>query len=146
MLFFLSTSPMICAVAIVTSDEAGAPFQVTVSPQMRAMAAFHAKTALGKLKAVMTPTVPKGFQTYIMKWSFRSELNTWPPIVLERPHAMSHISMVSWTSPKPYDNILPIYSDTNLPKAYFLALNASPICRTMSPRTGIGTADHSCCA
>ena len=69
---------MICAVAMVTREDAGAPFHVTVSPQISAMAAFQAKTAFGKLKAVMTPTVPKGFHTYIMKWSFRSELNTCP--------------------------------------------------------------------
>lgn len=76
--FFLKTSPIIWEVARVTSDEAGAPFQVIVSPQMSPMAAFQAKTALGKLKAVITPTVPRGFQTSIIKWSFLSELNTCP--------------------------------------------------------------------
>jgi uncharacterized protein YqfB (UPF0267 family) len=42
------------------------------------MAAFQANTALGKLKAVITPTVPSGFHTYIIKWSFLSELKTCP--------------------------------------------------------------------
>lgn len=141
--FFLKTSPMICALAMVTSEEAGAPFQVTVFPQMRAMAAFHAKTAFGKLKAVMTPTVPSGFHTSIMKCSFRSELKTCPPIVRDIPQAMSHTSIVSCTSPKPSERILPIYKETNLPSGSFLALKASPICLTISPLIGIGTEAHS---
>lgn len=77
-LFFFKTSPIILAVAIVTKDEDGAPFQLTVSPQIQAIAAFHAKTALGKLKAVITPTVPSGFHVYIIKCSGRSELKTVP--------------------------------------------------------------------
>jgi hypothetical protein len=99
---------MILALAIVTNEVVGAPFQVTRSPQIKAMAAFQPKTAQGKLKAVMTPTIPKGFQTYIMKCSGLSELNIEPPIVLESPHAMSQMSMTYWTSPIPSDNILPI--------------------------------------
>jgi hypothetical protein len=66
-LFFLKTSPIILAVAIVTKEVEGAPFQVTKSPQIKAIAAFQPKTAHGKLNAVITPTIPKGFQTYIMK-------------------------------------------------------------------------------
>jgi hypothetical protein len=77
-LFFNKTSRTIFAVAIVTKDEVGAPFQATVFPQIQAMAAFHANTALGKLKAVTTPTVPKGFQDYIMKCSGLYELKTVP--------------------------------------------------------------------
>ena len=35
-------------------------FQITVSPAIAAMNAFHAHTATGKLKAEITPTAPKG--------------------------------------------------------------------------------------
>jgi hypothetical protein len=69
---------MILAVAIVTSDEAGDPFHITKSPQIKAIAAFQAKTALGKLKAVITPTIPTGFHTSIIKCSGLSELKTEP--------------------------------------------------------------------
>lgn len=55
--------------AMVIRDVVGAPFQTTKSPQMNAMAAFHPKTAQGKLKAVITPTIPNGFQSSIMKCS-----------------------------------------------------------------------------
>ena len=69
---------MTLPVATVIREEAGAPFQTTVFPQIREMAKFHPKTALGKLKAEMTPTVPRGFQTSIMKCSGLSELKTDP--------------------------------------------------------------------
>lgn len=78
MLFFLKTSAMILDVAIVTKELVGAPFQTTEFPQMKEMAAFQPNTAFGKLKAEMTPTVPKGFQTSIIKWSGLSELKTDP--------------------------------------------------------------------
>jgi hypothetical protein len=51
----------------------GALFQMHVFPQISAKAKFHPKTALGKLNAVMTPTIPKGFHISIMKCSFLSE-------------------------------------------------------------------------
>lgn len=115
---------------------------MTVSPHTKAIAAFQLKTALGKLNAVITPTVPIGFQTYIIKWSGLYELKIWPPIVLDNPQAISQISIVYCTYPNPSDNIFPIYSETNLPKGYFLALNASPICLTISPLIGIGIEAH----
>ena len=37
-------------------------FQTKVLPQTKANAAFHAKTAIGKLKAEMMPTTPRGCQ------------------------------------------------------------------------------------
>lgn len=58
-------------VAIVTSEAVGAFFQRTRFPQTRAMAAFHMNTAHGKLKAEITPTMPTGFQTYMIRWSGR---------------------------------------------------------------------------
>lgn len=68
-LFLANTSAIIFAVATVTSEVEGAPFQVIRSPQINAIAAFQPKTAHGKLKAVMTPTIPRGFQIYIIKCS-----------------------------------------------------------------------------
>lgn len=69
---------MILAVAIVIKDEAGAPFQAMVLPQIQPIAAFQAKTAFGKLNAEITPTVPKGFQTSIIKCYGLSELKMLP--------------------------------------------------------------------
>lgn len=66
-LFFYRTSAITLAVARVTRDVEWEPFQVIKSPQTKAIAAFHPNTAQGKLKAVITPTIPRGFQTYIMK-------------------------------------------------------------------------------
>lgn len=69
---------MIFPVATVIREEAGAPFHVTVFPHIKEMARFQPKTALGKLKAEIIPTVPSGFQTYIMKCYFLYELKTEP--------------------------------------------------------------------
>ena len=77
-LFCSRTSLMILAVAIVTIEVVGAPFQIMRSPQIKAMAAFHPKTAQGKLKAVITPTIPTGFQISIIKCSGLSELKIEP--------------------------------------------------------------------
>jgi hypothetical protein len=47
----------------------GAGFKIVIFPPIMDRAKFHPKTAFGKLKAVMTPTIPRGFQCSIMKWS-----------------------------------------------------------------------------
>lgn len=141
-LFFWRIYEIIFDVAIVTNDVVGAPFQVRISPQIRAIAAFQPNTAQGKLNAVITPTMPKGFHTSIIKCYGLSELNTDPPIVLDKPHAISQISITYCTSPLPSDNIFPISKLINCPNGSFLALKASPICLTISPLTGIGTAAH----
>lgn len=98
-LFFYKTSAIILAVAIVTKEVEWDPFQVIRSPQTKAIAAFHPNTAQGKLNAVITPTIPSGFQTYIIKCYGLSELKTDPPIVLDSPHAISQTSITSCTSP-----------------------------------------------
>ena len=64
--------------AIVTMEVWGDPFQVIQFPQIKAIAAFHPNTALGKLKAVIIPTIPSGFHIYIMKCSGLSELKIEP--------------------------------------------------------------------
>lgn len=92
-LFFYSTSAIILAVVTVTNEVEGAPFQVSKSPQIKAIAAFQPNTAHGKLNAVITPTIPKGFHTYIIKCYGLYELNTEPPIVLDNPQAISQISI-----------------------------------------------------
>ena len=48
-------------------------FQITGSPQTSAKAAFQAKGATGKLKAVMIPQTPRGCQVSRMAWPGRSE-------------------------------------------------------------------------
>ena len=44
------------------------PFQSIVSPHAMAMAEFHPYTATGKLKAVMIPMTPRGFQFSRRAW------------------------------------------------------------------------------
>jgi hypothetical protein len=94
---------------MVTKEEAGAPFQVTVSPQIKAMAAFQINTAFGKLKAVTTPTVPNGFHTSIMKWSFLYEFNT-------LPLNNQSYTRLSWTDRKPYHRRQLILEPLPIPK------------------------------
>mmetsp|Transcript_27058 Transcript_27058/g.36160 ORF Transcript_27058/g.36160 Transcript_27058/m.36160 type:complete len:218 (-) Transcript_27058:290-943(-) len=137
-----STSVMTLPRAMVTMETVSAPFQMTWSPQMSARAVFQPQTATGKLKAVMTPTLPTGFQISIIKWPGRSEFRTLPSIVLDIPTAISQISMNSCTSPRPSERTLPISRVTRAPRASFFALRASPICLTISPRTGPGVVCH----
>ena len=56
--------------------EAG--FQSTTSPQTPARKAFQAHTATGKLKAEMTPTVPRGCHCSVIRWRGRSLCMTRP--------------------------------------------------------------------
>ena len=48
-------------------------FQQTASPQTAASALFHAQTATGKLKAVITPTMPNGCHCSIRRCLGRSD-------------------------------------------------------------------------
>lgn len=101
MLFFLRTSWTIFVVAIVINEVVGEPFHNRRFPHTNAIAAFQAKTAQGKLNAVIIPTTPIGFQTYIIMWFGLSDGRISPPICLDRPQAKSQISIASWTSPSP---------------------------------------------
>ena len=47
-------------IAIAVSGVLSDGFQMQLSPQTSASIAFHAQTAIGKLNAVMTPTLPSG--------------------------------------------------------------------------------------
>ncbi|MCY1543750.1 hypothetical protein D9M68_795800 [compost metagenome] len=48
-------------------------FQITALPQTSARAVFQAQTAVGKLKALITPTTPSGCQVSRIWWPGRSE-------------------------------------------------------------------------
>jgi hypothetical protein len=63
---------------MVTIEVCGDPFHVTQLPHIKAIAAFHPNTALGKLKAVIIPTIPNGFHIYIIKCYGLSELKIDP--------------------------------------------------------------------
>ena len=46
---------------MVISEVDDAPFQHVKSPQIDTIVKFYPRTAHGKLKAVITPIIPKGF-------------------------------------------------------------------------------------
>lgn len=92
-----------------------------------AIAKFQPKTAQGKLNAVTTPIIPKGFHYSIIKCSGLSDGIIFPFKALDKPHAISQQSINSYTSPKPSDLIFPISNDISAPNADFFYLNASPI-------------------
>ena len=94
-LFFSKTSIIIFIVAIVINAELGPGFQTHMLPQIKARAIFHPNTALGKLNAVITPTIPSGFHYSIIKCYGLSDGITVPFIDLLNPQAKSQISMVS---------------------------------------------------
>ena len=127
---------------IVASAESGVfsdGFQITGSPQTSASAAFQDQTATGKLKAEMIAHGPSGCQVSVMRWPGRSEAMARPYNWRERPTAKSQMSIISCTSPRPSETILPTSSVTSAPKAFFEARNSSPRRRTSSPRRGAGT-------
>ena len=64
-------------------------------PVIKLKQRFQAETAWGKLNAEMTPTIPKGFQVSNKTWSGLSEGIIYPLILQDKPHAKSHISIVS---------------------------------------------------
>jgi hypothetical protein len=130
-------------VARVTNEVEEAPFHKVRSPQMAAMAKFHPRTAHGKLKAVMTPIRPKGFHYSIIKCSGLSDGMILPLRDLDRPQAISQISMNSYTSPSPSARILPISNEMRAPRAFFLSLRASPTYLIISPLLGMGMLIHS---
>lgn len=61
-LFLSKTSIIIFVVATETKLVVSDPFQIVLFPQIIDKARFHPNTALGKLNAEITPTLPKGFQ------------------------------------------------------------------------------------
>jgi len=67
--FFSKIYWIILTVAMAIKGVVGAGFHNVIFPPIIDKAKFHPKTALGKLKAVITPTTPKGFHYSIMKCS-----------------------------------------------------------------------------
>jgi len=63
---YARTLAIIFPVAIYDKQAVGAGFHATRSPHIIASEAFHPATATGKLNAVMTPTIPNGFQISII--------------------------------------------------------------------------------
>ncbi|CAB4754151.1 unannotated protein [freshwater metagenome] len=82
-------------------------FQMTLSPQTRAMAVFQAQTAAGKLKAEMTVTTPRGCQVSMSRWPGRSDGIVRPSNCRDRPTAKSQTSIISWISPRASERIFP---------------------------------------
>mmetsp|Transcript_10278 Transcript_10278/g.24590 ORF Transcript_10278/g.24590 Transcript_10278/m.24590 type:complete len:218 (-) Transcript_10278:358-1011(-) len=141
-----STLPISLVRAAVTRQVEEAPFQMLVLPQMSDSAMFQPHTATGKLNAVITPTLPSGFQHSRREWVARSLGITWPLMQRLRPTARSQMSMNSCTSPMPSARILPISSETSSPRGSTYLRSSSPIWRTISPRLGAGISPHARCA
>ena len=62
-------------------------FHTTTSPHTQARAAFQLHTATGKLKALMTPTMPNGCHCSIMWWLGRSLWMVRPVNCRDKPTA-----------------------------------------------------------
>ncbi len=92
-------------------------FQTTELPVTRARVVFHDQTATGKLKAVITPTTPIGCQVSIIRWPARSVAMVLPKSWRDWPTARSQISIISCTSPRPSEGILPTSIETKRPSA-----------------------------
>ena len=114
-------------------------FHTTGSPHTTASAAFHDHTATGKLKAEITPHTPSGCQVSIMRWPGRSVAIVRPYSWRDRPTAKSQMSIISCTSPRPSEGILPASNVTRRPRSALAARSSSPNRRISSPRRGAGT-------
>ena len=74
-----------------------------------------------------------------MRCSGRSVAMVRPCSWRDRPTAKSQMSIISWTSPRPSERILPASMETRRPSASLWARSSSPSSRTSSPRWGAGT-------
>ena len=111
-------------------------FHSTGSPATSASAAFHDHTATGKLNAVMTAHGPIGCHVSISRWPGRSLAIVSPCSWRDSPTAKSQMSIISWTSPRPSERILPASIDTSSPRASLCSRSSSPRRRTRLPRIG----------
>ena len=130
------------AAATATSGVLSDGFHTTVLPQTSAIAAFHAHTAAGKLKAEMTATTPSGCQVSISRWPGRSDGIVRPSSWRESPTARSHTSIISWTSPRDSETILPTSTPMRSASSCLCSVSSSPNRLTSRPRTGAGTDRH----
>ena len=135
---WLSSAWQASAVSRVFSDG----FQTTGSPQTSAIAVFQDQTATGKLNAEMTPTTPSGCHCSIIRWPGRSVAMVLPNSWRDSPTARSQMSIISCTSPRPSEVILPASIETSAPRSSLCSRSNSPSSRTRPPRTGAGTSRH----
>ena len=118
-------------------------FQTTGSPQTSASAAFHAHTATGKLKAVMTPTTPERVprlhhavaRRARRRWSGRRAGAT------GRRRSRRCRSSPALRRGLP-ERILPASSVTSRPRSSLARAQLLADRRTSSPRRGAGTLRH----
>ncbi len=130
------------ASSIVADDDSNVlsdGFHTTGSPHTMASAAFHDHTATGKLKALITPIGPIGCHVSLRRWSGRSDAIVNPCSWRDSPTARSQMSIISCTSPRPSDRILPVSIDTRTARSCLFARSVSPSTRITSPRRGAGT-------
>ena len=120
------------AVSGVSSDG----FHTTVSPHTNAIAVFHAQTATGKLNAVITPTTPSGCQVSISRCPGRSEAMVLPYSCRDRPTANWQMSIISCTSPRASEVILPASIVTSVARSALCSTSSSPRRATRAPRDG----------
>ena len=94
-LLSVSTLAIILCTAIPVRGVFELGFQITTSPAIAAIIAFHAQTATGKLNAVTIPTIPSGWYWSYILWSGRSECIVIPFNNLACPTAKSQTSIIS---------------------------------------------------
>ena len=130
------------AQASAVSGVDGLGFHTTGSPATRAIAAFQAHTAAGKLNAVTTPTGPSGCHVSVNRCAGRSEAMDRPYSWRERPTAKSHTSITSCTSPRASATILPTSMEISVARSSRWSRTRLPNRRTTSPRRGAGMDRH----
>ena len=130
------------AQASAVSGVDGLGFHTTGSPHTKAIAAFQAHTAAGKLKAVTTPTGPRGCQVSVRRWAGRSDAIDRPYSWRDRPTAKSQTSITSCTSPRASAVILPTSMLIRVARSSRWSRTRLPNRRTTSPRTGAGVERH----
>ena len=114
-------------------------FHTTVSPQTSARAAFQDHTAAGKLNAEITPTTPSGCHVSMSRCPGRSEGMVRPSSWRDRPTAKSQMSIISWTSPRASERILPTSTVMRSARSALCSVRSSPRRLINPPRTGAGT-------
>ena len=132
-------------IAWLASDVSGVSsdgFHTTGSPHTSATAVFQDQTAAGKLKALMTPTTPSGCQVSISRCPGRSDGIVRPYSCRERPTAKSQMSIISWTSPRASEVILPTSRLISVARSSLCSASSSPSRLTRAPRAGAGTFRH----
>ncbi len=90
----------------------------------------------------MTAHGPIGCHVSISRWPGRSLAMVSPCSWRDSPTAKSQMSIISWTSPRPSERILPASIDTSSPRSALCSRSSSPRRWTRLPRTGAGVVRH----